>query len=435
MHGFIAGNRGRSHKDIAICCLGYLSLLESQKRAAMFYRVDLHGGPHVCPVSDFGHDLISYATMQWPTHCKVAISEELESSDLLVAVERFLGQTEIRAIWAEIYHILSHPITRPKAPLSTAFVTLSSLGLDTFVAPRIHESNYSQDLHNEYDAALAEAARNGHEDTLETLLNSFNPTKPTLELSIRSADYRVLFTLLNCTSRFSENYDYSTDLLCRAVWLRTDDAVKFLIEKDVAVDFEPSPKMLPFHLAARMDHERIVKLLISANADLNWRSPNEPCVAGNLETVKLLLEAKVDFECRDCDGWSVLQTAASCGHHEILQTLLSAGADEGYPGDETQPLIEALRLHFSKCCRVLVGAGARTAASEGFRSPLWFSVEQLNKEICELLLKHKADPNWKARSNFAPILTRAVQSGGDVELVRLLLDSIAPQPQFNLLQD
>lgn len=68
-------------------------------------------------------------------------------------------------------------------------------------------------------------------------------------------------------------------------------------------------------------------------------------------------------------------------------------------------------------------AGAPTTASEGSRPPLWFSVDYLNKEICELLLKHGADPNWKAGSDHANILTRAVQRGGNVELVKLLLDN------------
>ncbi|KAF7920650.1 hypothetical protein BELL_0335g00130 [Botrytis elliptica] len=425
---FYSGSRVRAHKDIAIFCLGYLSLIESQRRAATFYRVDLHGGPHVCPVSDFRHDLISYATIQWPTHCKVAISEELESSDLLVAVETFLGQTEIRDIWAETYHILSHPIIRPKTPLSTAFVILSSLGLNTLISPIIHESEYSQDLHNEYDAALVEAARHGHEDTLETLLKSFSPTKPTLELSIRSADYRVLFTLLKCTSSLSDKYDYSTEILCRAAWLGLDDAVEFLIGKSVAVDFEPLPRMSPLCLAVRMTHGRVVKLLISANADLNWSSngatPLEiACSIGSLESITLLLEAKADIDCRDDNGWSVLQTATYSGHHEIVQKLLSAGADKSYPGDETQPLIKALKKGYFKCCRAIVEAGAPTIASEGSRPPLWFGVDDLNKKMCELLLKHGADPNWKAGLDHAPILTRAVQRGGDVDLVKLLLDN------------
>lgn len=321
---FYSGSRVRSHKNIAIFCLGYLSLTESQKRAGTFYRVDLHGGPHVCPVSDFRHDFISYAAIQWPIHCKVAISEEPESSDLLFAVGKFLDQTEIRDIWAETYHILSHPITRPKAPLSTAFVILSSLGLDTLVAPIIHKSKYSQDLHNEYGAALVEAARHGHEDTLKTLLNSFSPTKPTLEMAILSADCRVLFTLLKVTSSPSEKYDYSTELLCRVAWFGLEDAVEFLIEKGVAVDFESHPEISPLHFAVEMNHGRVVKLLVSANADLDWRvsggcTPlSRACIVGSFEAMKLLSEAKANIDCRDNTGRSVLQTAANFGHHEIV---------------------------------------------------------------------------------------------------------------------
>ncbi|KAJ8067219.1 hypothetical protein OCU04_004583 [Sclerotinia nivalis] len=362
--------------------------------------------------------------MHWPIHYKIALSEGLEPSDIVAEVDKFLGQPETVAIWAKIYRILSHPIIRPKGPLSSKIVILSSLGHETLITQKIGKSACSQDLDIEYAASLVEAARGGHQATVDILLQFFEPTETALELSISSADYRVLFTILKCTSRFSEQYEYSTELLCREVWLGLDDAVKYLTKRGVAVDFEPLPRMSPLHLAVQLNYKRIVKILISAKADINWRAQCEStpldiaCFYGSLESVKLLLEAKANIE----DGWSLLQTAAYFGQHEIVKTLLNVGAYKSYPGDGRELLIKALIDGFSNCCHVLLEAGAPTTVLDNSLPPLFWAVYELNKEMCKLLLENGADPNWKAGSDHQPILNIAVLGRGSVELVKLLLD-------------
>ncbi|KAI9642007.1 hypothetical protein NHQ30_009878 [Ciborinia camelliae] len=459
---YSVGNRGKSNEDITIFCLKYLSLPEIQERAAKFYCIDEKDDTEMCPVSNFRHDLVSYSAMHWPTHCKVALfevvhpvhqsgllanrttlllmgriderdgPEGLEPKVIVAEIDRFLGETEIRATWAKIYHLLSHPIVRSETPLSSAFVILSSLGFESFIAQKIKDGDYPQELNSEYVAAVVEAARGGHRGVIDVLLKYVEPTKAVLELAIQSADSRILSTLLKHTAKLSEKYEYSTELMCRVVWLGLDDAVEYLIEQGVQVDFEPSPSasiMSPLHLAVRMNHSKITKLLISANADLNWRALynttplDTGCAVGSLESVKLLLQAKADIDCKDHNGKSLLQTAARFGQHEIIKTLISAGMDKSYPGDETQPLIKALMSGYTKCCRILLENGIATTVSSPNRPPLFWAVYQTNKEICELLLANGADPNWDSGSRHAPILVRAIQSGGSVELVELLLEN------------
>ncbi|CAD6444526.1 dbd5b000-593c-4a48-8067-d156caf8cf24 [Sclerotinia trifoliorum] len=315
------------------------------------------------------------------------------------------------------------------ALLSSKIVILSSLGLEALINKKTENLPNSQDADIEYGAALVEAARGGHQETVDTLLQCFKPTKATLELSARSADYRVLFTLLKCISGLLERHEFSTELSYKVTWLGLDDAVEYLIEQDVAIDFETLPKNSPLHHAVMLNYERITKILISAKADINRPAQHgvtplhKACMNGSLESVKLLLEAKANTDCKSEAHLTPLQVAAIRGGHEIIKILLSFGADKSYRGEATEALMFATENGFSNCCRVLLEDGAPTTLSDDYCPPLWWACrgDSLNEEMCELLLEYGADPNWEPGYNNSPILIEAVRAGCSVDLVKFLL--------------
>ncbi|KAI1742073.1 hypothetical protein F4680DRAFT_412793 [Xylaria scruposa] len=85
--------------------------------------------------------------------------------------------------------------------------------------------------------------------------------------------------------------------------------------------------------AAGLGWPSIAQLLITHGANLYQdqsaqMSPlEEAAAAGNLDTVRLLLEAGVDPNFRGHDGWSALHWAAEESHLEVVQLLLEAGAN------------------------------------------------------------------------------------------------------------
>lgn len=87
----------------------------------------------------------------------------------------------------------------------------------------------------------------------------------------------------------------------------------------------------------------------------------EASAAGNLPTVRLLLECGMSPTHRDHDGWSAIHWAAEEGHVEIVRLLLEAGADP-------------------------------SAVSSYGTSPLHCAANGGHTSIVNLLLQHQADP-------------------------------------------
>ena len=86
--------------------------------------------------------------------------------------------------------------------------------------------------------------------------------------------------------------------------------------------------------AARLGHSEIAGLLISKGADVmsmtrdtNIVPLEDAAAAGDLATVRLLLDSGADPNYRDLDGWSAIHWAAEEGHSAVVLFLLEAGCN------------------------------------------------------------------------------------------------------------
>lgn len=88
---------------------------------------------------------------------------------------------------------------------------------------------------------------------------------------------------------------------------------------------------------------------------------NEASFWGNIATVRILLAAKADVNVAKDNGYTPLLTAASRGHAEIVKLLISAGADLNHQTKSGG--LTALHLASSAGYRdivqLLIAAGAR----------------------------------------------------------------------------
>ena len=145
--------------------------------------------------------------------------------------------------------------------------------------------------------------------------------------------------------------------------------------------------------------------------------------SGNMEVVRMLLDAKANANAQDRTGKTPVTIAAERGRAEALKALLAAG---GNPNSRDQvegsPLLWASGLGGPETVEVLLAAGADPNVQDvNGMTPLMWAAGVGKPETVALLLGKGADPQKVDRLTGESALMRAVRTGKP-ETVRLLLD-------------
>ena len=93
----------------------------------------------------------------------------------------------------------------------------------------------------------------------------------------------------------------------------------------------------PLHNAAGYSTKEMVELLISNGANVNAKNDDgwTPLHdAATKEVAELLIAKGADVEAKDKDNWTPLHKAAFGGHKEIVELLISEGADVNAKGED-----------------------------------------------------------------------------------------------------
>ena len=159
-------HRASAHAEIAQICLSYL--LDDGLRSPLFDR-------HLVEQFPLSH----FAAMYWYRHCKDAAASDvkLESSVLSLFNNR---QSIVN--WIKMYDVSIPPrrginFGRPTNDIRSSFCYASCLGLDKTLSNIL--SQYpapsgilpSDPLHYDYGKSLHEASENGHQETVQVLLD------------------------------------------------------------------------------------------------------------------------------------------------------------------------------------------------------------------------------------------------------------------------
>lgn len=230
--------------------------------------------------------------------------------------------------------------------------------------------------------ALNIAARNGHYDIVELLL----------DLRYATASNEVRNVNVNHADR-----DGWTPLRS-ASWGGHTEVVKLLIQHPhIQIDLADKEQRTALRAAAWSGHEDILRALIAAGADVNSvdKQGRTSLIAasymGHYDIVEILLENGADVNHLDIDGRSALCVAALCG---------SSG--------------------YSKVMSILMEYHANTDQQDNDgMSPLLVSSFEGNTEVCELLLENGADPDLSDNMSRTPLW--AACTTGHSEIVKLLL--------------
>lgn len=156
------------------------------------------------------------------------------------------------------------------------------------------------------------------------------------------------------------------------------------------------------HVAAANGNANIVEMLINSGMDVNLKGTRISFtfqkyalglagVYGNIETVRLLLEAGANSDSKD----DALCFAASQGDDETVKLLLGAGANINQVGGWKDPLRRAVTSGYATTVKILLDAGADVNLGgswnrDPFVNPLFDSFDREKRredlEVLELLV-------------------------------------------------
>lgn len=148
---------------------------------------------------------------------------------------------------------------------------------------------------------------------------------------------------------------------------------------------------------------------------------------GNLETLKNLLSKRAKWEllrARDREGMDAtpLHWAASSGHTDIAEFLISEGADlTAMSAYGETPLHWAARERRFKVAELLIAKGADVNARNNMReTPMHWSAQKGDAATTRLLLANGADPNAKDQDGWGVLDWALASAESTQEVVAIL---------------
>lgn len=206
--------------------------------------------------------------------------------------------------------------------------------------------------------------------------------------------------LLQAGAKINATNVYGITPLFTAAQTGSLDTLRFLIQHGADINTQAADGNTALLEATKNRHEEVVELLLSQNADANIPGrkgllPLHIAAQTGNETIAAMLIPKTSkARVRRC-GISPLHLAAERNRDNVLEMLLDAGFDpNAMLSEERSSLYEDRR-----------------------RTPLYFSVANVNLDAVKLLLSHGAATNL---DTLPPLMVAARQ--GAVQTVTLLLE-------------
>ena len=415
-----------AHQQITQACFFYLSLLQVQKSIVASYvypPADLPESPPYIP----RYGLCSYAIKYWPSHYKLIPKLFRPRKSAL----EFCQNTEAMRLWTQAYWSLWNPIRQIDHVYLSILPTLAGLGLQDLVTDWL-DLKPQPDRIKDCAIALAEAARNANIEVVRTLLPISGYSQSNLQDALIAAssccDEAILNLLITHIAKHSDNFQWPPILLCRVAQFGLMSVVRNLIKfgasLGAAITLHAST---PLHLAARHGHAEVVRVLLEKGArltalDEDGLTPLDIASKYSHATVlRLLLKAHADCNSVEKYSATALDLACENGNHMVVRTLLmnsECDTNSDRQG-KLSPLSVATSRSFLSCAEFLLEKNANTEVQgTENRTPLCYAAINGHNELCQLLLKHGANPNISIGAN--PILL-VVAEGGNLEIVKVLL--------------
>ncbi|XP_065860533.1 uncharacterized protein [Euphorbia lathyris] len=187
------------------------------------------------------------------------------------------------------------------------------------------------------------------------------------------------------------------------------------LSKALSLQNEDARSLL--HVAVSSSHLQVVKALLDVDESKNvvnskdeegWAPLHSAASIGNQEVVDLLLTRGADVNAKNDGGRTALHYAASKGWLDVAELLISHGANLNTKDKVgCTPLHRAASTGKSALCEFLIEEGAEVDATDkAGQTPLMTAVICYNKEVALLLIRHGADVDVEDKEGYT-VLGRA----------------------------
>jgi ankyrin repeat protein len=266
-----------------------------------------------------------------------------------------------------------------------------------------------------WSSALQNAAQGKHYEIVQLLLDAqadintcFGRYGCALECAIRERSTRLTELLLNSGADVNSSGEDGITPLLSAVKVNDDDMVSCLLKRGAKANTPAATyswidgKRNCIQWAIKNGNINILSLLLDHGGDINGEPSLTVAVQeSNYEMVEYLLSAGANVD--DCRGENTaLEAAAEKKDSKMTSILLEAGAD---PSNDNSISFAAKASDFD-LISVLLGRGADiNKFGDKMESALYQAAQAENLELVQFLLRNGADPNIGLKHwNRRPIL-------------------------------
>ena len=208
---------------------------------------------------------------------------------------------------------------------------------------------------NNVSTALMLASQNGYFEVTELLLNkqanvnhTANNGWTALILASQDGHFQIFKLLLdaNASPIVTDSYGTEISSLLVAVYNNRPDTVDVLLRK---VEFPTDRIMRAFVLACYCGYSTLINTLIHKITDLPQKELLLLCVKGNLSAViSTIVESEFNPDTPLVCGLTPLMIATSCGHIELIDVIIQAGADVNTCNDYGNNALDIAEGTFNK---------------------------------------------------------------------------------------